>query len=33
MVAYGHSRLRERILGGTTRSMLEEPRMPILLAR
>jgi nucleotide-binding universal stress UspA family protein len=33
MGAYGHSRLRERILGGTTRSMLREPKLPILLAR
>jgi nucleotide-binding universal stress UspA family protein len=33
MGAYGHSRLRERIFGGTTRSMLEDPRLPILMAR
>ncbi len=33
MGAYGHSRLRERILGGVTRSMLEEPPLPILMAR
>lgn len=33
MGAYGHSRLRERIFGGTTRSMLEEPSVPVLLAR
>lgn len=33
MGAYGHSRLRERIFGGVTRSMLETPPLPILLAR
>lgn len=33
MGAYGHSRLRERIFGGTTRSMVEEPSIPILAAR
>lgn len=33
MGAYGHSRLRERILGGTTRSMIEDPRLPIFMAR
>lgn len=33
MGAYGHSRLRERIFGGVTRSMLDEPRLPILMAR
>lgn len=33
MGAYGHSRLRERIFGGVTRSMLEAPPLPILLAR
>lgn len=33
MGAYGHSRLRERIFGGVTRSMIEEPPLPILLAR
>lgn len=33
MGAYGHSRLRERIFGGVTRSMLEEPPLPILMAR
>ncbi|MFN2259887.1 MAG: universal stress protein [Parasphingopyxis sp.] len=30
--AYGHSRLRERLLGGVTRSMLEECHFPLLLA-
>jgi nucleotide-binding universal stress UspA family protein len=33
MGAYGHSRLRERIFGGVTRSMLEEQSLPILMAR
>lgn len=33
MGAYGHSRLRERIFGGVTRSMLEDPPIQILLAR
>lgn len=33
MGAYGHSRLRERILGGVTRSILERPTLPVLLAR
>ena len=30
MGAYGHSRLREFILGGATRSMLLKPPLPIL---
>jgi len=33
MGAYGHSRLRERIFGGVTRSMVEMPPLPVLLAR
>lgn len=33
MGAYGHSRLRQRILGGVTQSMLQEPPLPILMAR
>lgn len=33
MGAYGHSRLRERILGGVTASMLKDARFPIFLAR
>lgn len=33
MGAYGHSRLRERIFGGVTRSMLEDPPLPVFLAR
>jgi nucleotide-binding universal stress UspA family protein len=33
MGAYGHSRLRQRILGGVTRSVLEDPPMPVFLAR
>lgn len=32
MGAYGHSRLRERILGGVTRDMLRDPKIPLLLA-
>jgi len=32
MGAYGHSRLREFILGGATRSMLGSPPLPILLS-
>ncbi|MCK7611802.1 universal stress protein [Roseibium sediminicola] len=33
MGAYGHSRLRENILGGTTREMLERSPVPLLLSR
>ena len=33
MGAYGHSRLRERIFGGVTKSMLEDPSLPVLMAR
>jgi nucleotide-binding universal stress UspA family protein len=32
MGAWGHSRLRERIFGGTTKSMLDEAAVPLLLA-
>jgi len=32
MGAYGHSRLREAILGGTTRNMLENATVPLLMA-
>lgn len=32
MGAYGHSRFRERILGGVTRDMLREPQLPLFLA-
>jgi nucleotide-binding universal stress UspA family protein len=32
MGAYGHSRMRERIFGGVTRSLLDEPSLPVLLA-
>ncbi|GLS85735.1 universal stress protein [Cypionkella aquatica] len=32
MGAYGHSRLREAILGGATRSMLEAAAVPVLMA-
>ena len=31
MGAYGHSRLRERVLGGVTRHMLMDPPLPLLL--
>lgn len=31
MGAYGHSRIREAVLGGVTRSMLAESNMPLLL--
>jgi len=33
MGAYGHSRLRQRIFGGVTRSMVDEPPLPVLMAR
>lgn len=33
MGAYGHSRLRERIFGGVTRSFIESPPLPVLMAR
>jgi nucleotide-binding universal stress UspA family protein len=32
MGGYGHSRLRERVFGGVTRKMLEQPKVPILMA-
>lgn len=32
MGAYGHSRLREAILGGATRNMLEDCEIPVMLA-
>ncbi|MGB8622319.1 MAG: universal stress protein [Paracoccaceae bacterium] len=32
MGAYGHSRFREAILGGTTRNMLENTEVPVLMA-
>lgn len=32
MGAYGHSRLREFVLGGVTRRALTEPRIPMLMA-
>jgi nucleotide-binding universal stress UspA family protein len=32
MGAYGHSRLREFILGGATRSMINRPPLPVLLS-
>lgn len=33
MGAYGHSRLRERLFGGVTRTMLERPPLPVFMAR
>ena len=33
MGAYGHSRLREAILGGATRNMLERAEVPVFMAR
>ena len=33
MGAYGHSRMREAILGGATRNMLEQASVPVLMAR
>lgn len=33
MGAYGHSRLRERIFGGVTKTMLENQSLPVLMAR
>ncbi|WP_374614774.1 universal stress protein [Sphingorhabdus sp.] len=32
MGAYGHSRLREFILGGATREVLDEPQLPVLMS-
>ncbi|MDE8654642.1 universal stress protein [Novosphingobium album (ex Liu et al. 2023)] len=32
MGAYGHSRVREFVLGGATRSVLEAPKLPIFLS-
>jgi len=32
MGAYGHSRLRERVLGGATRTVLGRARLPVLMA-
>ena len=32
MGAYGHSRLREFVLGGATRTVLHDPKLPILLS-
>ncbi|WP_367828626.1 universal stress protein [Ketogulonicigenium vulgare] len=32
MGAYGHSRLRQAVLGGTTRSMLNEMPLPVLMS-
>jgi nucleotide-binding universal stress UspA family protein len=32
MGGYGHSRMREWIFGGVTKSMIENPPVPVLLA-
>jgi nucleotide-binding universal stress UspA family protein len=32
MGGYGHSRLRDFVLGGATQGILEDPRMPVLLS-
>ncbi len=32
MGAYGHSRFQQTVFGGTTRRMLAESRVPLLLA-
>jgi nucleotide-binding universal stress UspA family protein len=32
MGAYGHSRIREFVLGGATRSMLSDPTLPVLMS-
>jgi nucleotide-binding universal stress UspA family protein len=33
MGAYGHSRLRERVFGGVTRTVLTEAALPVLMCR
>jgi len=33
MGANGHSRMRERVFGSVTQSMLEECEVPVLIAR
>jgi len=33
MGGYGHSRTREWIFGGVTRSMIDDPNLPVLMAR
>jgi nucleotide-binding universal stress UspA family protein len=32
MGAYGHSRLRELVVGGATRTVLERARLPVLMS-
>ena len=32
MGAYGHTRMREAVLGGATRDMLRESSLPLLMA-
>ncbi|RVN40667.1 universal stress protein [Sinorhizobium meliloti] len=31
--AYGHSRIRERVFGGVTKSMIDAPMLPVLMVR
>jgi nucleotide-binding universal stress UspA family protein len=31
--AYTHSRLREELLGGATRELIDAPRVPVLMVR
>ncbi|MDE3822879.1 universal stress protein [Sinorhizobium meliloti] len=31
--AYGHSRIRERVFGGATKSMIDAPMLPVLMVR
>lgn len=31
--AYGHSRIRERVFGGVTKSMIDAPILPVLMVR
>jgi nucleotide-binding universal stress UspA family protein len=33
MGAYSHSRLRQQILGGVTRHVLEHPAIPVMMTR
>lgn len=33
MGAYGHSRIREAILGSTTQTVMRKAQMPVLLAK
>ncbi|SPK70585.1 hypothetical protein CT19425_U600079 [Cupriavidus taiwanensis] len=33
MGAYGHGRMRERVLGGVTRTLLESMTVPVMFSR